>query len=174
MAQAASKTCQLCMSAAGSQYCLDCEEYYCENCKLLHNRQKLSRTHQFKKASDLIPEATCKCNEHTEELTLICNTCGLLVCTSCVTGKHNGHSFSKLSEAIAQLRRKNETRLKSRRKEANERKKNIEQSLVWFDNAVESVTKTLTDESTMNKRMVDTFVAKMIALVEKQSEKENV
>ncbi|VDI21510.1 Hypothetical predicted protein, partial [Mytilus galloprovincialis] len=57
MAQAASKTCEVCVSAPGSHYCIDCEEYYCGNCKLLHNRQKLSRNHQFQKASELIPEA---------------------------------------------------------------------------------------------------------------------
>ncbi|CAG2246016.1 TRIM71 [Mytilus edulis] len=172
MAQAASKTCEMCMSAAGIQYCLDCEEYYCANCKLLHYRQKLSRTHQFQKATDLIPEGTSKCNEHREELTLMCNTCGVLVCTSCVTGKHNGHTFSKFSGAIAQLRGENETRINSRRREANQHKKNIEQSLIWFDNAVESVIKTITEECTMIKRMVDKSIAEMIAFVKEQSQKE--
>ncbi|CAC5366314.1 unnamed protein product [Mytilus coruscus] len=105
MAQAASKTCEMCMSAAGSQYCLDCEEYYCEN-------------------------------------------------------------------SIAQLRGENETRINSKRDEANQNMKKIEQNLIWFDNAVESVIKAITDESTMIKRMIDKSVAEMISLVKEQSEKE--
>ncbi|CAC5424571.1 unnamed protein product [Mytilus coruscus] len=172
MAQAASKTCEVCVSAPGSHYCIDCEEYYCENCKLLHNRQKLSRNHQFQKASDQIPEGKSKCNEHREELTLMCNTCNVPVCTSCVTGMHNKHEFSKFVDAIAQLRVDNETKIRAKTNEANQTMKKIEDSLRSFDNAVESVIKAITDESNMIKSMVDKSVAQMIAIVKVQSKKE--
>ncbi|CAG2238425.1 unnamed protein product [Mytilus edulis] len=172
MAQAASKTCEICVSAPGSQYCIDCEEYYCENCKLLHNRQKLSRNHAFQKATDLIPEGKPKCSKHKEELTLLCNTCNVPVCTSCVAGKHNKHDFSKIVDAIAQLREENETKLRAKTNEANQNIKKIEESLNVFDNSVESVIKAINDEGNMIKRMVDKSVAQMIALVKEQSKKE--
>ncbi|CAC5424584.1 unnamed protein product [Mytilus coruscus] len=172
MAQAASKTCEVCVSAPGLHYCIDCEEYYCENCKLLHNRQKLSRNHQFQKASDLIPVGKSKCSEHKEELTLLCNTCNVPVCTSCVAGNHNRHTFSKFVDAVAKLRGENETKIRAKTNEANQNIKKIEDSLRSFDNGVESVIKAITNESNMIKRMVDKAVADMIAVVKEQSKKE--
>ncbi|XP_063405613.1 E3 ubiquitin-protein ligase TRIM71-like [Mytilus trossulus] len=172
MAQAASKTCEVCLSAPGSQYCIDCEEYYCGNCKLLHNRLKLSRNHQFQKASDLIPEGKSKCYEHKEEITLICNTCNAQICTRCVTGKHNGHIFSQIVDVIAQLEGESETKIRAKTNEANQSIKKIEESLKSFDNSVESVIKAITDEGRMIKRMVDKAVAQMITLVKEQSKKE--
>ncbi|CAG2209537.1 unnamed protein product [Mytilus edulis] len=172
MAQAASKTCEVCVSAPGSHYCIDCEEYYCENCKFVHNRQKLSRNHQFQKASDLIPEGKSRCSEHKEELTLLCNTCNVPVCTSCVAGKHNKHDFSKIVDGIAQLRGENETKIRAKTNDANQNLKKIEDSSKSFDNSVESVIKAINDEGNMIKRMVDKSVAQMIALVKEQSKKE--
>ncbi|XP_063406009.1 E3 ubiquitin-protein ligase TRIM45-like [Mytilus trossulus] len=172
MAQAASKTCEVCMSAPGSHYCIDCEEYYCENCKLLHYRQKLSRNHQFQKASDLIPEGRSKCSVHKEELTLLCNTCNVPACPSCVTGNHNGHTFSKFVDAIANLQGDNETKIRGKTNETNQNIKKIEDSLSSFNNAVDSVIKAITDDSNMIKSLVDKSVAQMIALVKKQSKNE--
>ncbi|XP_063405975.1 E3 ubiquitin-protein ligase TRIM71-like [Mytilus trossulus] len=172
MAQAASKTCEVCVGAPGSHYCIDCEEYYCENCKLLHNRQKLSRNHQFQKASDLIPEGKSKCSEHREKLTLVCNTCSVPVCTRCVAGNHNGHTFAEFVDAVTKLQGENETKIRTKTKEANQNIKMIEDSMKSFDNSVESVIKTITEKGSNIKRMVDEGVAQMIASVREQSKKE--
>ncbi|CAG2241612.1 unnamed protein product [Mytilus edulis] len=172
MAQAASKTCEICVSAPGSQYCLDCEQYYCENCKSLHKRQKLSTNHQFQHASELIPEGKSRCSQHKEEFNLMCNTCNVPVCTSCVTGKHNKHEFSKLVDAIAQLLGENEKQVRDKTNEANQNITKIEDSLKSFDNDVKSVIKAITDQSNMIKRMIDKSVAQMIVLVKEQSKKE--
>ncbi|XP_071141929.1 transcription intermediary factor 1-beta-like [Mytilus edulis] len=172
MAQAASKTCEICVSAPGSQYCLDCEQFYCENCRSLHKRQKLSTNHQFQNASVRIPEGKSRCSQHKEELSLMCNTCNVLVCASCVTGKHNGHIFSKLIDVIAKLRTENETQMQDKTKEANRKVKKIEENLLSFDNTVGSVIKAITEQSNTIKRMVDTSVAAMIALVKEQTKKE--
>ncbi|VDI29840.1 Hypothetical predicted protein [Mytilus galloprovincialis] len=172
MAQAASKTCEICVSAPGSQYCLDCEQYYCENCKSLHKRQKLSTNHQFQHASELIPEGKSRCSQHKEEFNLMCNTCNVPVCTSCVTGNHNGHTFSKLVDVIAQLRGENENQIRDKTNEANQNITKIEDSLKSFDNDVQSVIKAITDQSNNIKCMVDKSVSQMIALVKEQSTKE--
>ncbi|XP_063405985.1 transcription intermediary factor 1-beta-like [Mytilus trossulus] len=172
MAQAASKTCEVCVSAPGSHYCIDCEEYYCGNCKLLHNRQKLSKNHQFQKAFELITEGKSKCNEHKEELTLNCNICNAQICTRCVTGKHNGHTFSQIVDVIVQLQGENETKIHATTNEANQNIQNIEDSLISFDNSVESVIKAINDEGGKIKSMVDKTVAQMITLVKEQSKKE--
>ncbi|CAG2203309.1 unnamed protein product [Mytilus edulis] len=172
MAQSASKTCEICVSAPGSHYCLDCEQLYCENCKSLHKRQKLSTNHQFQNASESIPEGKSRCSEHKEELSFMCNTCNVLVCASCVTGKHNGHKFSKLVDVIAQLRDENKTQIQGKTNEEITNKRKIEESLESFDQAVASVIKAITDEGSKIKRMVDTSVAQMIASIKEQSQTE--
>ncbi|VDH91912.1 Hypothetical predicted protein [Mytilus galloprovincialis] len=70
MAQAASKTCEICISAIGSQYCLECEQYFCENCKTFHSRQKISKTHQFQSSSDVIPEGKSFISEMRTQQTM--------------------------------------------------------------------------------------------------------
>ncbi|CAG2210554.1 unnamed protein product [Mytilus edulis] len=102
----------------------------------------------------------------------MCNTCNVLVCTSCVAGKHNKHEFSKLVDAIAQLRGENEKQIYDKINEANQNITEIEDSLTSFDNDVESVIQAVTDQSNMIKCMVDKGVAQMIALVNSQSTKE--
>ncbi|XP_052096624.1 E3 ubiquitin-protein ligase TRIM71-like [Mytilus californianus] len=172
MAQAASKTCEICVSAPGSQYCLECEQYFCENCKTFHIRQKLSKNHQFQYSSDVIPEGKSKCKEHNEDVSFVCNTCNVAVCSSCVTGSHTGHAFSKLIDSISQLKEKNKKDLQRKVYETTQNLKKMEEGLKAFDVKVEEVVKTITEEGTKVKAMVDKCVAQMIALVKDQSKKE--
>ncbi|XP_052096347.1 protein wech-like [Mytilus californianus] len=172
MAQAASKTCEICVSAYGSQYCLECEQYFCENCKTFHKRQKVTKNHQFQSSSDVIPEGKSKCKEHNEDISFVCKTCNLVVCSSCVTGSHTGHAFSKLMDNITQMKEKNTKDLRSKVHEATQNIKTIEEGLKAFDVKVEGVVKAITEEGTKIKAMVDTCVAQMIASVKDQSRKE--
>ncbi|CAC5355088.1 unnamed protein product [Mytilus coruscus] len=172
MAQAASKTCEICVSAYGSQYCLECEQYFCENCKTFHKRQKVTKNHQFQSSSDIIPEGKSKCKEHNEDVNFVCKTCNLAVCSSCVTGSHTGHAFSKLIDNITQMKTKNTKDLRSKVHEATQNIKTMEEGLKAFDVKVEGVVKTIIEEGTKIKAMVDTCVAQMIASVKDQSRNE--
>jgi hypothetical protein len=40
------KPCEICMGGSGTEYCLECEHYFCISCKSLHKRQKVSRNHK--------------------------------------------------------------------------------------------------------------------------------
>ncbi|XP_052096610.1 E3 ubiquitin-protein ligase TRIM71-like [Mytilus californianus] len=172
MAQAASKTCEICVSAPGSHYCLECEQYFCANCKTFHNRQKISKTHQFQSASDVIPEGKSKCKEHNEDVSFVCNTCNVAVCSSCVTGSHTGHAFSKLKDIISQLKEKNKNDLDRKVNETTENMKKLEEGLKAFDVNVDVVVKAITEEGTKIKDMVDKCIAEMIASVKDQFRKE--
>ncbi|CAC5405068.1 TRIM28 [Mytilus coruscus] len=172
MAQAASKTCEICVSAPGSQYCLECEQYFCENCKTFHIRQKLSKNHQFQSSSDVIPEGKSRCKEHNEDVSFVCNTCNVAVCSSCVTGSHTGHAFSKLKDSISQLKEKNKKDLQRKVHETTQNMKKMEESLKAFDVKVEVVVKAITEEGTKIKAMVDKCIAQMIASVKDQSKTE--
>ncbi|XP_063436142.1 transcription intermediary factor 1-beta-like [Mytilus trossulus] len=172
MAQAASKTCEICISAPGSQYCLECEQNFCENCKTFHSRQKISKTHQFQSSSDVIPEGKSKCKDHNEDFSFVCKTCDVVVCSSCVTGSHTRHAFSKLLDSIKQLKEKNTTYLRIRVQQSTQNMKQIEKGIKEFDVKVEGVVKAITKEGTQLKAMVDKCVAEMISSVNDQSRRE--
>ncbi|XP_063436149.1 E3 ubiquitin-protein ligase TRIM71-like [Mytilus trossulus] len=172
MAQASSKTCEICISAPGSQYCLECEQNFCENCKTFHSRQKISKTHQFQSSSDVIPEGKSKCKDHNEDFSFVCKTCDVVVCSSFVTGSHTGHVFSKLLDSIKQLKEKNTTYLRIRVQQSTQNMKQIEKGLKELDVKVEGVVKAITKEGTQLKTMVDKCVAEMISTVNDQSRRE--
>ncbi|XP_063436124.1 probable E3 ubiquitin-protein ligase MID2 [Mytilus trossulus] len=172
MAQAASKTCEICVSAPGSQYCLECEQYFCENCKTFHNRQKISKTHQFQSSTGSIPEGRSKCKDHNEDVSFVCNTCNTAVCSSCVTGSHKGHEFSKFIDSILQLKEKNKNNLRRKVNEETQNIKQIEEGIQAFDVNVEEEVKAITEEGSRIKAMVDKCISEMIASVKDQSRKE--
>ncbi|XP_076071977.1 uncharacterized protein LOC143043663 isoform X1 [Mytilus galloprovincialis] len=47
MAQSALKSCNICMSGPGHNYCEQCHQWMCENCKTLHLRSNTCRNHAF-------------------------------------------------------------------------------------------------------------------------------
>ncbi|CAC5389558.1 unnamed protein product [Mytilus coruscus] len=152
------KTCKLCVY----KYCLDCEQYCCENCKSLRKKLKVSTYHQFDNASDNISDGTLKCHEHREEFDLVCNTCDSPVCSRCITGKHE---FSQQAETISQLRTKIEENLRIRQDELNHTMETIERGIDKFDKQVDVVIKSITEEGIKAKAMVDIWVSQMMCLM---------
>ncbi|CAC5421829.1 unnamed protein product [Mytilus coruscus] len=173
MAQAASKTCEICVSASASPYCLECEQYFCENCKTFHKRQKVTKNHQFQSSSDIIPEGKSKCQDHNEDLSFICITCNTAVCSSCLTGNHKRHAFSKLRDRLSQLKEKNKKDVRGKVQEATKNTKKMEEGLKEFDVNLEDVIKAITAEGTQIKAMVDKCIAEMIVSVRDQSRREH-
>jgi hypothetical protein len=43
VAQCAVHSCEICDNKPGSQYCTNCEQYFCSNCKLSHLKAKISK-----------------------------------------------------------------------------------------------------------------------------------
>lgn len=104
----------------------------------------------------------------------MCITCNVLVCNGCVTGNHNGHRFSELVDAVAELRVDYEQKILANTSAANQNIKRIKHSLRSFDKSVESVIKAITDKGNVIKCMVDQSVAQIITEVkEKLNEEKN-
>ncbi|CAG2243219.1 unnamed protein product [Mytilus edulis] len=171
MAQAASKTCEICVSALGSWYCLDCEQCFCENCKALHSRQKISANHEFKEASnsDFIPEVKSKCTDHNEVFSFVCIACDVPVCVCCVTEKHNGHKLSKLKDTIAQLNTKIEKEILAKMDKTSGNVTKLKHAISFFNGQVETVIKTIAEEGDKIKLMVDQYTAKRIASIQEKA-----
>ena len=105
MAQRAVHLCEICDNNPGSQYCTNCEQYFCSNCKLFHLKAKLCKNHIFEDAQKVNPEEkTPKCERHEQVFTFYCNTCTCLLCQICLTDKHKKHDFSLVDEAASKKR----------------------------------------------------------------------
>lgn len=172
MAQAASKTCEICENDPGSHYCLQCEQYFCEKCKSFHNKQNISKDHMFQSGWDVIPAGKLKCKEHKEDFSFLCKTCNVPVCSSCVTDKHNGHKLSKIFDSNSELKEKNDQELRQKIKDATLSMEKVEQGLSSFDENVDIVIKAITDEGRKLKYMIDKHISQMIESLKDQSKKE--
>ena len=105
MAQCAVHLCEICDNKPGSQYCTNCEQYFCSNCKLSHLKLKICKNHIFQDAQKVNPEETTpKCERHDQLFTFYCNTCTCLLCQICLTEKHKKHDFSLVDEAASKRR----------------------------------------------------------------------
>ncbi|XP_063416384.1 uncharacterized protein LOC134698025 [Mytilus trossulus] len=47
MAQVASKVCEICEGGHGKYHCQECDQLFCDNCKMIHTRQRISKNHTY-------------------------------------------------------------------------------------------------------------------------------
>jgi hypothetical protein len=80
------------------------EQFFCMNCKSLHQRMKGTKTHEFQSSENVVPEVKLKCEVHKEDFIFRCDNCEISVCVQCVTGKHKGHRVSSINEFISDLK----------------------------------------------------------------------
>ena len=55
------------MGDPGTHYCLQCQQYFCGICKAQHNRQRVSRNHEFQSVENVDQEVKLRCEEHEED-----------------------------------------------------------------------------------------------------------
>ncbi|KAM9601548.1 E3 ubiquitin-protein ligase TRIM71 [Trichechus inunguis] len=116
---------------AASSRCLDCQEHLCDNCVRAHQRVRLTKDHYIERGPpgpaaaaaaqqlglgppfpsspfsilSVFPERLGFCQHHDDEvLHLYCDTCSVPVCRECTMGRHGGHSFVYLQEALQDSR----------------------------------------------------------------------
>ncbi|KAG8442892.1 hypothetical protein GDO86_011631 [Hymenochirus boettgeri] len=120
--------CSSCDEGNGaSSHCLDCQENLCDNCLRAHQRVRLTKDHFIERfpastcsssASSaattstsafslmpVYPERLVYCQQHAEEvLHFYCDSCSVPICRECTIGRHAGHSFVYLQEALQESR----------------------------------------------------------------------
>ncbi|XP_073078955.1 E3 ubiquitin-protein ligase TRIM71 [Manis javanica] len=118
---------------AASSRCLDCQEHLCDNCVRAHQRVRLTKDHYIERGPpgpaaaaaaaaqqlglgqpfsgapfsilSVFPERLGFCQHHDDEvLHLYCDTCSVPICRECTVGRHGGHSFIYLQEALQDSR----------------------------------------------------------------------
>ncbi|KAL1782200.1 E3 ubiquitin-protein ligase TRIM71 [Sigmodon hispidus] len=116
---------------AASSRCLDCQEHLCDNCVRAHQRVRLTKDHYIERGPpgpaatsaaqqlglgppfagapfsilSVFPERLGFCQHHDQEvLHLYCDTCSVPICRECTLGRHGGHSFAYLQDALQDSR----------------------------------------------------------------------
>ena len=172
MAQSVLKPCEICMGGPGTNYCMQCQQYFCGICKAQHNRQKVSRNHEFQSGENVVQEVKLRCEEHKEDFLFRCDKCKVSICVQCVTGKHNGHKMSNMKEVISSLRTTFREEMHTKLDVIKANGKQIEEGLTTFDLSVTSVIHALTAEGTKIKAMIDRHIEKRIATLKEKANHE--
>lgn len=108
MAQSVVETCEICNQDAGKDYCQNCEQTFCNKCKIMHLRMKSSSNHEFRRGQQCEDEdATLSlCMKHNSDYIYLCENCYVPACRHCAVSTHKGHSMANLSTSIAEKRQK--------------------------------------------------------------------
>ena len=87
-------------------FCPDCAEFYCETCATYHKTFVATRDHVLRPAADVegstalavkAQERNLKCGEHPDKLlNFYCDTCNVLICTTCFLLTHKQHKCRDL------------------------------------------------------------------------------
>ncbi|XP_064025672.1 E3 ubiquitin-protein ligase TRIM71 [Pogoniulus pusillus] len=112
---------------AASSRCLDCQEHLCDNCVRAHQRVRLTKDHFIERFAaagpaaplglsppypaspynilSVFPDRASYCQHHDDEvLHFYCDTCSVPICRECTMGRHVGHSFVYLQDALQDSR----------------------------------------------------------------------
>ncbi|XP_063413705.1 uncharacterized protein LOC134696062 isoform X2 [Mytilus trossulus] len=168
MAQSAKQNfCEMCMSARGSQFCLDCNQYFCPNCKTSHLRIAVCRDHRFKNSTNAAPDTTLFCQDHNESHVFICDECDVPVCRICTVKSHKGHSMADIEETVSKKKNTFLASLKSTLNTAEVIKiensdSQIDQYEVILDESVNSTIESIQRDGEAIKMKVDKVVDQMI------------
>ncbi|XP_022823886.1 transcription intermediary factor 1-beta [Spodoptera litura] len=99
-----------------TSYCVDCNEFICDNCVHAHQRLKITKEHTIKSRDEALAELQAAaggarseldmfCSEHVQErLSLFCETCDRLTCRDCQLQHHRDHKYQFSTEMAAQAR----------------------------------------------------------------------
>ncbi|VDI04745.1 Hypothetical predicted protein [Mytilus galloprovincialis] len=118
MAQAASKSCEICVSSPGRHFCQQCDQLFCDCCKTSHLRTKISKTHSFVGASNLNLEDKLFCSEHDERFIFYCIDCNMAACQV----KTLGNDIQQLEQGTRGYRSDVKTVIQSITEDANNKK----------------------------------------------------
>ncbi|XP_033218838.1 E3 ubiquitin-protein ligase TRIM33 isoform X2 [Belonocnema kinseyi] len=119
------KLCTSCNEdARATSYCIDCEEFICQNCVMAHQRLKITKDHTIQPRGSVGTDESTKKGEKKnlgylfcfihphEQLSLFCQTCDRLTCRDCQLTDHRDHKYNFIHEIAAATRSSVSTLLK--------------------------------------------------------------
>lgn len=175
MAQSAKQNvCEMCRSARGSQFCLDCNQYFCLNCKTSHLRIAVCRDHRFKNSESATSDTSIFCQDHYESYVFVCDECQFPVCKICTVKSHKGHSMADIEETVSKKRNiflasLNSTLNTDEALELENSGNQIGQYEVMLNESVNSTVASIQRDGEVIKMSVDKVVDQMIQEVNTKS-----
>jgi hypothetical protein len=66
---------------------IQCDQLFCEDCKISHLRLKVCRNHTFLSGANIHVQQKAKveCADHKEDFIFFCEECDVLICRVCTT-----------------------------------------------------------------------------------------
>ncbi|XP_076072144.1 E3 ubiquitin-protein ligase TRIM71-like [Mytilus galloprovincialis] len=162
MAQAASKTCEICMSSPGHNYCEQCDQLFCDGCKISHLRTKMTKSHTFLSGPNINPEVKLYCKEHDENFIYYCLECSTPVCKICAIKKHKSHDFAEIKESTEGIKAEVKKLIDMKMRNLQSKIADIDQGSNKYQTGVKGVIQAIREEGRHLKEMIDTKVEVLI------------
>jgi len=170
MAQAANKTCEICIRASGLHYCTQCDQVFCDDCKMSHLRSKISRNHIFLSGPNINTEKKVGCTDHNEDFIYLCEDCDQLICRLCVTKAHRKHAVLDIKDSNKKVETEISAYLDSKVTNVRSSAKLIEGRKNTYKTEIDGTVKVIIEQGNLIKEMVDKKVESLIkALRERES-----
>jgi glutaredoxin-related protein len=172
MAQAANTSCEMCVRALGLHYCTQCDQVFCDDCKMSHLRARISKNHTFMTGLNINMEKKAGgCTDHNEEFIYLCEDCNQLICRLCVTKAHRKHDLVDIKDSNKKVQTEISKYLDSKVHNVRSSAKLIEGKSKTYKIEVESTVKVIIEHGHLIKAMVD---EKVDALIQALRERESI
>ncbi|XP_063416386.1 E3 ubiquitin-protein ligase TRIM45-like [Mytilus trossulus] len=171
MAQAAESICEICTGGPGENYCQQCDQLFCGNCKLSHLRAKSCKNNTFLSGSNINREAKLLCTEHKESFLFYCKDCDIPVCRICSVENHIRHLMTDLTESTLKLKSELAKHIVLKVATSNLNLSKIEKDTKAYCEEVKAVIKTITEEGENWKKLIDKQVDGLVKLVKDAEQK---
>ncbi|XP_063416385.1 E3 ubiquitin-protein ligase TRIM9-like [Mytilus trossulus] len=171
MAQAAASTCEICTGGPGEHYCQQCDQLFCGNCKLSHLRTKSCKKHTFGSGRDINQEEKLLCTDHKESFLFYCQDCDTPVCRICSVEKHSRHLMTDLTKSTKKLRSELAKDIELKEISSRQNVNTIEKYTKAYREEVKAVIKTITEEGSYWKKLIDNKVEDFVKLVQDEEQK---
>lgn len=170
MAQCSVQQCEICERASGIHFCIDCDKKFCEDCKNQHKRIKTTKFHRFQGSRETISKANWKFEKHADEFRFVCRSCNVLLCSVCVTEKHNGHTLFAIKELLQQT----EKVFKEKLIVLGQHNEHIQTGIALFESRFEEVVAGIRSQGEKIKYIVDQHIEKIIDQLRKEVVRERM
>ncbi|XP_038061205.1 protein PML-like [Patiria miniata] len=135
--------------------CMKCNSFLCQECNRAHGRMSAMKTHEVTTMAQLrsgeisykskLKEEVPKCGQHPDQnLSIYCNSCLQLVCTTCSVLDHARHSLSGQTEALRKCKQEVTeltTKAEQKRTELSTATKEVEKIRKALDSTFADTTK---------------------------------
>ncbi|XP_071124340.1 E3 ubiquitin-protein ligase TRIM9-like [Mytilus edulis] len=171
MTQAASKTCEICVSSPGHNYCEQCEQLFCDGCKISHLRTKMSKDHTFLSGPNINPGVKQYCKEHDETFIYYCMECNSPICKICVIKKHKSHDFAEIKETTDGIKAEVKKGMDMKMEHLQSKIADIEQSSNKYQTDVNGIIHAIREEGRHLKELIDKKVESLVKSVKEEETK---